>query len=163
MKNEKKELKYMKKLNNKGFTLVELLAVIVILAIIMVITIPTVLNSMGSAKQEAFDTAVLTVQDYMKKQIEACSLGNYDLAKYEKSIFDDGTCTLKDATAANNNVGGVLIIEKAGYKDQIAKIKYNRVTGEIGNATAGSKEFKDSANYNTVTNGSTPGYYNVAY
>ena len=101
----------MKKLNRKGFTLVELLAVIVILAIIMVITIPTVLNSMGGAKQEAFDTAVLTVQDYMKKQIEACSLGNYDLAKYEKSIFVTNTCTLIDASGTN--AGGALIIEKA--------------------------------------------------
>ena len=151
----------MKKLNKKGFTLVELLAVIVILAVIMVITIPTVLNSMGDARQSAFETAVTTVQDYMKKQIEACSLGNPSLAKYDTEIFDAGTCTLKDTTAANGNKDGVLIIKKAGYEDQIAKIKYNRITGEIGNATAGTKEFNNSDNYNTVTNGSKPGYYNT--
>ena len=41
----------MKKLNKKGFTLVELLAVIVVLAIIMVLTVPSVLSSMNSARQ----------------------------------------------------------------------------------------------------------------
>ncbi len=38
---------------NKGFTLVELLAVIVILAIIMIIAIPTVLNTMETAKKKS--------------------------------------------------------------------------------------------------------------
>ena len=44
----------MKKLNKKGFTLVELLAVIVVLAIIMVLTVPSVLSSMNSARQSSF-------------------------------------------------------------------------------------------------------------
>ena len=39
---------------NNGFTLVELLAVIVILAIIMIIAIPTVLNTMERARKKAF-------------------------------------------------------------------------------------------------------------
>ena len=38
---------------NKGFTLVELLAVIVILAIIMIIAIPAVLNTMETAKRKS--------------------------------------------------------------------------------------------------------------
>src|SRR5574344_395790 len=38
----------------KGFTLVELLAVIVVLAIIMIIAIPSVLKSMNNAKKGAF-------------------------------------------------------------------------------------------------------------
>lgn len=42
------------KLNKKGFTLVELLAVIVVLAVIMVIAIPTVIDSMNSAKKNSF-------------------------------------------------------------------------------------------------------------
>ena len=50
----------------KGFTLVELLAVIVILAIIMIIAIPTVLTTMQSAKRKTFiefiDKSVLGAQ-----------------------------------------------------------------------------------------------------
>ncbi len=42
----------MKKRN--GFTLVELLAVIVVLAIIMVIAIPSVLEAMNNAKKNSF-------------------------------------------------------------------------------------------------------------
>ena len=45
----------MKKRNNKGFTLVELLAVIVILAIIMIIAIPSVLATMSTARKKTFE------------------------------------------------------------------------------------------------------------
>ncbi|MBQ7239988.1 MAG: prepilin-type N-terminal cleavage/methylation domain-containing protein [Bacilli bacterium] len=46
---------------NKGFTLVELLAVIVILAIIMIIAIPAVLQTMQSARQKTFKEYVTKV------------------------------------------------------------------------------------------------------
>ena len=42
------------RLNKKGFTLVELLAVIVVLAIIMIIAIPAVVESMNNAKKGSF-------------------------------------------------------------------------------------------------------------
>ncbi|MDD4188158.1 MAG: type II secretion system protein [Bacilli bacterium] len=42
------------KLNNKGFTLVELLAVIVVLAIIMIVAVPAVLNTMNDAQRSTF-------------------------------------------------------------------------------------------------------------
>ncbi len=43
-----------KKLNNRGFTLVELLAVIVVLAIIIIIAAPKVLDAMNDAKKKSF-------------------------------------------------------------------------------------------------------------
>ena len=46
----------MKKLNKKGFTLVELLAVIVILAILIAVVATTALPAMTNAKQKASDT-----------------------------------------------------------------------------------------------------------
>lgn len=40
--------------NKKGFTLVELLAIIVILAVILVITVPAVFDAIDSSKKESF-------------------------------------------------------------------------------------------------------------
>ena len=61
-----------KNLNNKGFTLVELLAVIVVLVIIMLIAIPIILDSLDNAKRKSFETytnRILTLvdQETMKK------------------------------------------------------------------------------------------------
>ena len=44
----------MKKMNSRGFTLVELLAVIVVLAIIMVFAVPAIMGTMNNAKKSAF-------------------------------------------------------------------------------------------------------------
>ena len=120
----------MKKLNNKGFTLVELLAVIVILAVIMVITIPTVLGSMSEATDKAFDSAKKAVQKYIDDQIELCNAGLGDLAGYESSLFvkQGKTCRIKyeaDTSSAtptiNENADAILesIVDKAGYKGQM--------------------------------------------
>ena len=61
----------------KGFTLVELLAVIVILAIIMIIAIPSVLGTMTTARQKSFCEYVTKV--YMaaqNKYMSAQTLGD---------------------------------------------------------------------------------------
>ena len=62
-------LKNKKKLKEKGFTLVELLAVIVILAIIMLIAIPAVLSTMESAKRKTFAEYVDKASGLSQKQL----------------------------------------------------------------------------------------------
>ncbi len=52
----------------KGFTLVELLAVIVILAIIMIIAIPSVLETMEMAKRKSFSEFILKAYTNFQKQ-----------------------------------------------------------------------------------------------
>ena len=46
-------------LNNKAFTLIELLAIIVILAVIAVITVPIILNIIDSAKEGAAKNSII--------------------------------------------------------------------------------------------------------
>ena len=50
------------KKNSKGFTLVELLAVIVIMAMIALITVPVVKKFTTKAKMKAFKTSVLSLE-----------------------------------------------------------------------------------------------------
>lgn len=53
----------MKKLNKNGFTLVELLAVIVVLAVIMLLAVNAVLPQMNKARKNAFITEAQTFID----------------------------------------------------------------------------------------------------
>ncbi len=66
----------MKKLNKKGFTLVELLAVIIILALVVGITIPLVLTTSNGAKRSVFQSTANTLADWVKNQYDSISLAN---------------------------------------------------------------------------------------
>ncbi|MBQ7241080.1 MAG: BspA family leucine-rich repeat surface protein [Bacilli bacterium] len=75
-------------MKNKGFTLVELLAVIVILAIIMIIAIPAVLNTMQNASRNTFETYARRIANETEKKFTEDSLNNtnnagliYDITK----------------------------------------------------------------------------------
>ena len=54
-------------MKNKGFTLVELLAVIVVLAIIMIVAVPSVLNALDAARQKSFS---LFAENAIRKTME---------------------------------------------------------------------------------------------
>ena len=62
--------------NKKGFTLVELLAVIVVLAIIMIIAIPSVLNSMDDARKSSFALYGQKLINSAQAKVQASQLTN---------------------------------------------------------------------------------------
>lgn len=84
----------MKKLNRKGFTLVELLAVIVILAIVVGITLVTVLPTLKKSRQEAFELTAQTAADFVEKQYQLSLLGT-GVSGATLVITDFGTSTSK--------------------------------------------------------------------
>ena len=88
----KKNKSFLKKIKEKikGFTLVELLAIIVILAIIMLIAIPTVLNTLQSARKKAFvEYADKIVGLSEQKYLEGVMIGEEDYTCYIYNIKTD--------------------------------------------------------------------------
>ena len=64
-------------MNKKGFTLVELLAVIAILALLVIIALPNVLKMFNQAKKDMFLTEVKTIyKEISKKYISETMRGN---------------------------------------------------------------------------------------
>ena len=109
----------MKRLNRKGFTLVELLAVIVILAIVVGITLVTVLPTLKQSRQKAFELTAQTASDYYEKQYQLYLVG------------DPATILTKaNVDAASNSVD----YEKAGLKSgnyDSGTYKIDTVTGRV--------------------------------
>lgn len=64
-----------KKTKKKGFTLVELLAVIIILAIVVGITIPAVMTTLESTRKKAFQVAANSMADWVDREYSAYLAG----------------------------------------------------------------------------------------
>ena len=125
-------------MNNKGFTLIELLAVIVILAIVVVVTIPSVLNSMDTARQKQLENAVVSIESMVTKQDDLCMLKDTTLQGNQyKSTWFKSDCTL-DTTVATSQK----IIEAAGY----STTDIPSITGGIANVLKLGNIFKGVSN-----------------
>lgn len=91
------------KLNKKGFTLVELLAVIVVLALLMVVLANTALPAMNNAKKKTF---LLYAQRLMEKGQEL-----YFLDKNATTSNKDYTVAELMGTSAQESYTGTINVE----------------------------------------------------
>ena len=128
----------MKRLNRKGFTLIELLAIIVILAIIMVVTIPTVLSSMGTAREDMFQTSANSVADWVEKQYTQAMIQTLDPAFTGICTNTNSYCKTKYqlAAASNNpkmtNASAIAFLKAAG----VDPANYSGMTVQVTNGRA---------------------------
>lgn len=74
----------MKKLNNKGFTLVEMLAVVIILGVLTAITVPTVTTLIAKNQQDNLENLEKTIISAAKMYISD--------NRYEIKLNPDTTC-----------------------------------------------------------------------
>lgn len=132
------------RLNKKGFTLVELLAVIVVLAIIMIIAIPAVVESMNNAKKGSFkiyaEKALGNAQStYSSEDL----LGTISAKKYEDTCF----CYTLDQIGlkSRGSYDGYVIVKldkkrEASYYVTLTDKSYNVVNGTYANLGTEIKE-----------------------
>lgn len=106
----------MKKLNKKGFTLVELLAVIVILGVIMLIAIPSVGTIISNSRKNSFVSSgkmyISTMQNYMAEKMDDSS--------YCINVTELNDSKTADKSPINNEeIAGFVIYDGTTYKAHI--------------------------------------------
>ena len=154
---------------NKGFTLVELLAVIVILALIALIATPIILNVINDAKKQAAKDSAYGYMDAVEKYIVSSELedksiqdGTYRVEELNSmgvsvkgSTPDNGTIKIESKTVKSYDIGIDGYAVSNGKVDKVSTTKkiengtavyYNPVSGEkcTGYTEANSKTGKNS-------------------
>ena len=156
----------------KGFTLVELLAVIVILAIILLISIPAVLNSLSIARKKSFIEYVSKIYTTTEKQflvdqmdnyeLESCVLYNIkDIGLASTGDYEGYTLIVKDS---NEKYHFYLTLYDKTY--MISGLEYSTITidsleifeegDSLSVATLLDKAGCDSSDYTYAPNGTNP-------
>ena len=105
----------MKKLNRKGFTLVELLAVIIILAVVVGITIPAILTTTGNAKKKAAQNAANVAADWFDRQYQSYLIGDPTMSQVNGYFKDYCDAVLATGT------GTCAVVEGKVTEEQIVK------------------------------------------
>ena len=141
------------KRKNKGFTLVELLAVIVILALIALIATPIILNVINDAKKQAAKDSAYGYMDAVEKYIVSSELedksikdGTYSVEELNSmgvsvkgSTPDNGTIKIENKEVKSYDIGidGYVVsngeVEKVSTTKKIdngTAVYYNPVSGE---------------------------------
>ena len=158
----------MKRINNKGFTLVELLAVIIILAIVVGITIPAVLTMVDNARERAGDDAAAVVADWVDKQysLRIIGFGGVDTI-FETVCFPSGssasTCAASSGktitSSASGNTDNDNFIKAAGLTPN--DIEYLKITIGASDRSCVELKAKSSGNFYINRAGATNIYKSV--
>ena len=114
-----------KRLNNKGFTLVELLAVIIILAIVVGISIPSITSIINGSKNSALGVATESAYDYIRDQYDIYNIDPSAASSLVKEIIaaPGGTLTITEEAKLET-----LGFKKENVETVIAKVAHDAST-----------------------------------
>jgi prepilin-type N-terminal cleavage/methylation domain-containing protein len=152
-------------MKKKGFTLVELLAVIAILAILVIIALPNVLGMFNDAKKSTFNTEVQSIfkqaqTDFVQDSIKSAGPQTYCTAKYCATENKLNLETTKDYYVSLDASGNVLnvVVSDASFAYGIIgsasdPIKVNDIAEDdvkgIGDVTLPDKD--NVSSFTTIT------------
>ena len=140
------------KINNKGFTLVELIAVIVIIAIIAAITTPRVIESFNQGKESSYDIMINNIVTSSKAYYEECQFGG--LTHNGTSCSNEGTInlTLNDLV----NTGFLTGTNETAEDGTVTKvIKDPNTKEDIGSCSISITKAKEGQKYVYIVNSTT--------
>ena len=123
----------MKKLNKNGFTLVELLAVIVILAVVILVAVNNVIPQMNKAKAGAFKTEALSFLDGAEQYYTSQQMTNGEFnetTKDGKTLEGVSIKYLVDnkyvkSADVDNYTGCIKYDENAGFTIKLSSASYH--------------------------------------
>ena len=143
---------------NKGFTLVELLAVIVILAIIALIATPIILNVINDAKKQAAKDSAYGYMDAVEKYIVSSELEDKSIKDRTYSVeeLNNMGVSVKGSTPDNGNIE----IKNSSVKSYDIGIDGYVVSNGKVEKVSTTKSFKNgtAVYYNPVSREKCTGY-----
>ncbi len=115
--------------NNKGFTLFELIAVIVVLGVVMSIAVFVALPLLDSSKEAAFAASANSIVEAVRNKalsdsVTGTSKTCYSLEEMINSGFVDKISLPQPIDATDNGYNGVVLIDKATDSYTIHLIDY---------------------------------------
>ena len=123
--------------NKKGFTLVELLAVIVILAIIALIATPIILNVIDSARKNAAINSAYGYMEAIEKSVVLSGFSGDDAASPKMATIENGTYTISDngktITSSKEGATPIKVNFKGDAPDNNGTITYDE--GKVSGCT----------------------------
>lgn len=141
----------MKKMNNKGFTLMEMLIVVAIIAVLVAIAIPVFNNQLEKAR-EATDMANLrsayaevmatALTDTNRETTAAATKGDNDVYK---TVTDGSAVWYKDVAlqqkkaewqSGEPNIGGVPVENKLAVAGATLRVQYSEADAKVTITTA---------------------------
>lgn len=115
-------------MNRKGFTLIELIAVIVMISLIMVIVVPNILDIVSESKETSYNTLVKNIVTSSEMYYEECEYGDLSsttkYGSYACSI-DTSTSTITIPLSSLANTGFLKVSDTKEVAGKEVKVVLN--------------------------------------